>query len=73
MQTALSSNDRTFKIGQRVKWNPPQGAYGPKSVQTQIAGQTGIITKIWNESYLLADMGSRRDVLLNLDFVEAAA
>jgi len=38
-----------------------------------MAGQTGVVTRLWNESYLLATIGNRNDVLLNQDFVEAVA
>jgi len=63
---------RRFHVGQSVKWNPPEGAYGPQAMQSLLRGQTGKVTKLWNELYLLADIGQRRDVLLNLDYVEAA-
>ncbi len=64
---------RTFHIGQPIRWNPPKGAYGPKCLQTLMAGQTGVVTRLWNESYLLATIGNRNDVLLNQDFVDALA
>jgi len=63
--------ERTFKPGQQVRWNPPQGAYGPKSMQALAAGQTGVVRRVWNDSYLLAHIGGWKDVLLNVDFVEA--
>lgn len=64
--------ERTFQTGQTIRWNPPVGVYGPKCLQTLMAGKTGTVTRIWNDSYLLACIGGRNDVLLNQDFVEAA-
>lgn len=64
-------SNKNFKIGQRVKWNPPPGAYGPRCLQKKLAGQEAVVSSFWNETYLLADFGHRQDVLLNLDYVEA--
>jgi hypothetical protein len=40
-------------------------------MQALCAGKTGTVHRIWNDSYLLADIGAWKDVLLNVDFVEA--
>lgn len=61
-----------YQPGQSIRWNPPPRAYGPKSMQSIVAGQVGTVRRVWNESYLLADIGGWRDVLLNVEFVEPA-
>lgn len=64
--------ERVFKAGQRIRWNPPQGAYSPKSLQALAAGQTGTVERVYNDSYLRVTIASWTGVLLNADFVEAA-
>lgn len=64
---------RVFKVGQQIRWNPPPGAYSPRSMQALAAGQTGTIERIYNESYLLATIASWAGVLLNVDYVEEVA
>lgn len=63
--------ERTFKPGQQVRWSPPPGAYSPKSMQALAAGQCGTVERVYNDSYLIAAIGSWTGVLLNVDFVEA--
>lgn len=62
--------ERTFRPGQTILWNPPPGAYGQKSMQALAAGQTGVVERIYNDSYLLAEIAGRTGVVLNADFVE---
>ena len=64
-------SDRAFRPGQTIRWNPPVGAYGTKSMQAIAAGQTGIVERIYNDSYLIAAIAGWTGVLLNTDFVEA--
>ncbi|HPF60034.1 MAG TPA: hypothetical protein P5149_10395 [Candidatus Competibacteraceae bacterium] len=71
-QAACVQNNRIFRVGQSICWNPPLGVYGPKSLQSNLAGQNGVVTALWNDSYLLADIGGQGGVLLSLDYVEAA-
>jgi len=76
-QRAALAGDRAmtadaFQPGQPILWNPPRQAYGPKSMQTLAAGQVGTVRRVWNDHYLLADIGDWRDVLLHVDFVEPA-
>lgn len=63
--------ERTFHRGQTIRWNPPPGAYSPKSMQALAAGHVGSVERIYNDSYLLAEISGWQGVLLNLDFVEA--
>ncbi len=74
LQTDLSRAlraERVFHRGQAIRWNPPLGAYSPLSLQARAAGQTGFVSRVYNDSYLLAAIGGGQNVLLNLDFVEA--
>lgn len=59
-----------FQPGQPVRWNPPPFAYGPKSMQSIVIGQVGTVRRVWNDRYLLADIGGWQDVLLAVEFVE---
>lgn len=65
-------SERAFRPGQIIRWNPPVGAYGSKSMQAISAGQTGRVERIYNDSYLLASIAGWTGVLLNTDFVENA-
>jgi hypothetical protein len=63
--------ERVFHPGQAIRWNPPARAYSPQSMQARFAGQTGVVERVYNDSYLLATINDRTGVLLNTDFVEA--
>jgi hypothetical protein len=63
---------RVFRPGQSIRWNPPPGAYSPKSLQARAGGQVGQVERLYNESYLVATIAGGTGVLLNVDFVEAA-
>lgn len=45
-------------------------SYSPQSLQALTAGQIGLVTRLYNDSYLLAEIAGQLEVLLNLDFVE---
>lgn len=68
---AARRSKRAFFPGQTIRWNPPVGAYGAKSMQAIAAGQTGVVERIYNDSYLLASIAGWTGVLLNTGFVEA--
>lgn len=68
---AAQRSKRTFRSGQTIRWNPPRGAYGPNTMQALAAGQVGRVERIYNDSYLLAEIAGWTGVLLNADFVEA--
>lgn len=67
---AARRSKRAFRPGQTIRWNPPVGAYRTKSMQALAAGQTGVVERICNDSYLLAEIAGWTGVLLNTDFVE---
>jgi hypothetical protein len=63
--------ERVYQVGQPIRWNPPRGAYTPKSMQALASGQTGIVERVYNDCYLLAAIAGWTGVLLNVDYVEA--
>lgn len=67
---AAMRSERNFRPGQTIRWNPPVGAYGKKSMQALAAGQVGRVERIYNDSYLIAEIAGWTGVLLNADFVE---
>ena len=69
---AARRSKRAFRPGQTIRWNPPCGAYGSKSMQAIAAGETGVVERIYNDSYLIAAIAGWTGVLLNADFAETA-
>jgi hypothetical protein len=53
--------ERVFHPGQAIRWKLPASA----------TVQTGVVERVYNDSYLLATLNDRTVVLLNTDFVEA--
>jgi len=62
---------RTFRAGALVRWNPPEGAYSPRCLQQQLAGQTGVVQHYDEGRDTLPVRIDRLTLFLNSAYLEA--
>lgn len=63
--------DRVFRVGQLVRWNPPLGAYSPRSAQSLYAGKSGLVVALYADDAAFVSFGSRH-ILCNTAYLEQA-
>jgi hypothetical protein len=66
----VTERTRPLRPGDVVRWNPPNGVYGPNSLQTRLAGQTGVIRPHHPGSDYLPVRFERKTLFLNPDYLE---
>lgn len=44
--------ERVFRVGERVRFAPPAGAYSPHSAQHRHVGDAGVVVKRVTDSYV---------------------
>jgi hypothetical protein len=61
--------ERCFKAGSLVRWNPPDGAYSPRSAQYQVSGQAGLFISYYSDDMAFVAFNAPA-VLCNTAYLE---
>lgn len=61
--------DRCFRIGALVRWNPPVGAYSPRSGQALHAGLSGLVVSLYADDAAFVNFGNCQ-ILCNTAYLE---
>lgn len=61
--------ERFFRAGTLARFDPPYGAYSPKSEQYRQRGKDCLVVHCWNDSHATVIFGSGAPVVVAIDYL----
>lgn len=64
--------ERMFLPGDLVRFEPPAGAYSPRSEQARVAGTPALVVAVWNDSQCAVAFGDGKAIVVDSSYLTRA-